>query len=150
MAEDIAKLLDRLGLDQYAQAFAENGVELRQLPHLTDDDLKGLGLPLGPRRQLQAAIKQLSLDQPSIQSTELSTNEPAPRREAERRHLTVLFCDLVGSTAISAGLDPEDMREVISCPVGGHADRADRGPAGRVRLLERPRAPHLGGSQRVT
>ncbi len=56
MAEDIAQWLDRLGLGQYAPAFAENAVELSHLPHLTDDDLKELGLPLGPRRHLQAAI----------------------------------------------------------------------------------------------
>ncbi len=67
MAEDIAQWLDRLGLGQYAQAFAENGVELQHLPHLTDDDLKELGLPLGPRRQLQAAIEALSADRPYLQ-----------------------------------------------------------------------------------
>ncbi len=76
MAEDIAKWLDRRGLGQYAQAFAENGVELQHLPHLTDDDLKELGLPLGPRRHLQAAIETLSADQPSIRPTVPSTREP--------------------------------------------------------------------------
>ncbi len=63
MAEDIAQWIDSLGLGQYAQAFAENGVELQHLPHLTDGDLKELGLPLGPRRHLQTAIETLSADQ---------------------------------------------------------------------------------------
>ena len=57
MAESIAQWLDKLGLGQYTQAFADNGVELDHLTHLTDDDLKELGLPLGPRRQLQAAVQ---------------------------------------------------------------------------------------------
>ncbi|MCH7667527.1 MAG: AAA family ATPase, partial [Acidobacteria bacterium] len=114
MAEDIAQWLDRLGLAQYAQAFAENGVELQHLPHLTDDDLKELGLPLGPRRHLQAAIETLSADQPSIRPTVPSAQEPEARpADAERRQLTVMFCDLVGSTALSERLDPEDMREVL-------------------------------------
>ncbi len=114
MAEDIAQWLDSLGLGQYAQAFAENGVELQHLPHLTDDDLKELGLPLGPRRHLQAAIETLSADQPYIRPTLPSTQEPEARpADAERRQLTVMFCDLVGSTALSERLDPEDMREVL-------------------------------------
>jgi class 3 adenylate cyclase/predicted ATPase len=114
MAEDIAQWLDRLGLGQYAQAFAENGVELQHLPHLTDDDLKELGLPLGPRRHLQAAIETLSADQPSIRPTVPSAQEPEARpADAERRQLTVMFCDLVGSTELSHQLDPEELREVM-------------------------------------
>ena len=86
MAEDIPQWLNRLGLGQYAQAFAENGVELQHLPHLTDDDLKELGLPLGPRRHLQAAIETLSADQPSIRPTVPSTQEPEVRpANAEHR-----------------------------------------------------------------
>ena len=114
MAEDIAQWLDRLGLGQYAQAFAENGVELQHLPHLTDDDLKELCLPLGPRRHLQAAIETLSTDQPSIRPTVTSAQEPETLpAEAERRQLTIMFCDLVGSTELSQSLDPEDLREVM-------------------------------------
>jgi class 3 adenylate cyclase/tetratricopeptide (TPR) repeat protein len=114
MADDIAQWLDGLGLGKYAQAFTENGVELQHLPHLTDDDLKELGLPLGPRRHLQAAIETLSADQPSIRPTVPSTREPEVRpADAERRQLTVMFCDLVGSTALSERLDPEDLREVL-------------------------------------
>ena len=76
MADDIAQLLDRLGLADYAKAFADNGIELQHLPHLTDDDLKELGLPLGPRRHLQAAIEALSADEPSILPTVPSAQEP--------------------------------------------------------------------------
>ncbi len=78
MAVDIPQWLDSLGLGQYAQAFAENGVELQHLPHLTDDDLKELGLPLGPRRHLQAAIETLSADQPSIRPVPPPSQEPDP------------------------------------------------------------------------
>ena len=114
MVEDIAQWLDSLGLGQYAQAFAENGVELQHLPHLTDDDLKELGLPLGPRRHLQAAIETLPADQPSVRPVPPPSQEPEPQpAEAERRQLTVMFCDLVGSTALSQRLDPEDLREVM-------------------------------------
>ena len=76
MAEDIARWLDRRGLGQYAQAFAENGVELQHLPHLTDDDLRELSLPLGPRRHLHVAIETLSADQPCIRPTVPSAQEP--------------------------------------------------------------------------
>ena len=110
MADDIAFWLEGLGLGQYAQVFIENGVELRHLPHLTDDDLKELGLPLGPRRHLQAAIETHSADQPSVPSAQ---EREAPPAEAERRQLTVMFCDLVGSTALSSRLDPEEMRDVL-------------------------------------
>ncbi len=114
MAEDVAQWLDSLGLGQYAQAFAENGVDLQHLPHLTDDDLKELGLPLGPRRHLQAAVKTLSADQRPIRPTVPSAQESEARTtEPERRQLTVMFCDLVGSTAMSQKLDPEDLREVL-------------------------------------
>jgi class 3 adenylate cyclase len=114
MAETIARWLERLGLGQYAQAFADNGVELHHLPHLTDDDLKELGLPLGPRRHLQAAVESLSAGQSTAwPSTGPAEDREARPAEAERRQLTVLFCDLVGSTALSARLDSEDYRAVM-------------------------------------
>ncbi len=111
MANDIAGWLEGLGLDQYAPAFAENDVELSDLPHLTEDDLKELGLSLGPRRRLQAAIDALGGDGPGPEAA-LEPTAASPTTEAERRQITVMFCDLVGSTALSATLDPEDMRDV--------------------------------------
>jgi class 3 adenylate cyclase/tetratricopeptide (TPR) repeat protein len=103
--QQIADWLEKLGLGQYALRFAENGIDLGVLPELTDQDFDRLGVLLGHRRKMLRAIAELG-------QTELVT-EPAVRRDAERRHLTVMFCDLVGSTALSARLDPEDMWEVI-------------------------------------
>ena len=106
---DIRTWLRGLGLERYEEAFRENEIDSRSLPHLTGEDLKELGVTaIGHRRLLLQAIADLV--GPVVASPPLT----APRREAERRQLTVLFCDLVGSTAISASLDPEDMREVIA------------------------------------
>ena len=110
MTEDIAQWLEELGLGQYAHAFAENDIELKNLSRLTEDDLKELGLSIGHRRTLQEAIEALSADRPLTTS---AAEAPAQSVEAERRQLTVMFCDLVGSTALSSQLDPEDMRDVI-------------------------------------
>ena len=127
MAESIAQWLDKFGLGRYAQAFADNGVELDHLPHLTDDDLKELGLPLGPRRHLQAAVQTLSANQPSSQPSTASAQAAGARpSEAERRQLTVLFCDLVGSTELSAKLDPEDMGQLIRAYHGACAEVVER------------------------
>jgi len=103
--QQIADWLEKLGLGQYALRFAENGIDLSVLPELTDQDFDRLGVLLGHRRKMLRAIAELS-------QTELVA-EPIRRHDAERRHLTVMFCDLVGSTALSARLDPEDMWEVI-------------------------------------
>jgi len=103
--QQIADWLEKLGLGQYALRFAENGIDLGVLPELTDQDFDRLGVLLGHRRKMLREIVELN-------HAELVA-EPARRRDAERRHLTVMFCDLVGSTALSARLDPEDMWEVI-------------------------------------
>ena len=114
MAEDIPQWLNRLGLGQYAQAFADNGIDIEALPHLRDEDFERLGVLLGHMRKLQAAIETLSADEPPTRPVPPPSQEPEPQpAEAERRQLTVMFCDLVGSTALSARLDPEDMREVL-------------------------------------
>src|SRR6476619_4883187 len=107
----MAEWLASLGLAEYAQRFAEHHVDASVLPDLTDQDLIELGVPLGHRRKLLRAIAEL--DGTALELTEAST-EPVPRDEAERRQLTVMFCDLVGSTALSARLDPEDMWGVIA------------------------------------
>ena len=108
MANDIKRWLRGLDLAKYVDAFAENEVGLQDLPHLTDEDLKALGLPLGPRRRLLAAAA--ALVEPIAAET---SNEPVARSQAERRQLTVLFSDLVGSTELSARFDPEEMSAVI-------------------------------------
>jgi class 3 adenylate cyclase/predicted ATPase len=123
--QQIADWLEKLGLGQYAQTFAENEIDVSVLPHLTDQDLKDMGVPLGPRRKILAAISK-NADAAQV------TPEPAARAEqkrqdtAERRQVTVMFSDLVGSTALSAHMDPEDLREVISAYQKGVADTVRR------------------------
>jgi class 3 adenylate cyclase/tetratricopeptide (TPR) repeat protein len=114
--QQIADWLQKLDLGQYAQRFAENDVDFAILADLTDQDLKEIGVAsLGHRRQLLRAITELK-------GGEKGTPKPAteyiapvtPHDTAERRQVTVMFADLVGSTALSARMDPEDLREVIA------------------------------------
>ena len=107
MTGDIQHWLDGLGLAKYAKVFAEHEIDFGVLPHLDEDDLKDLGLPMGPRKKLLAAIAELETSAPA------AAHPGMVAREAERRQLTVVFCDLVGSTALSGALDPEDFREVM-------------------------------------
>jgi len=105
----IAEWLASLGLSEYARCFAENEIDTSVLPHLTDQDLKDLGVRLGHRRKMLHAIAELERGEakPHVAA------EPVPGEESGRRQLTVMFCDLVGSTALSAHLDPEDLQTVI-------------------------------------
>lgn len=107
---DIAGWLSGLGLARYATTFAKSEITPEVLPHLSDADLKALGLPMGPRKLVLAAIKELG--KPDRRSPNPNAGS-TPRPEAERRQLTVMFVDLVGSTALSAQFDPEEMAEVI-------------------------------------
>jgi class 3 adenylate cyclase len=101
---DVAAWLKGLGLERYAAAFRDNEIDWPVLPSLTADDLKEIGIAaVGHRRRLVEAIAALRL--PAA---------PPSFEGAERRQLTVMFCDLVGSTALSASLDPEDLRAVIA------------------------------------
>ena len=110
---DVAAWLQSLGLERYVSAFRDNDVDAEVLPELTADDLIGLGVTsIGHRRKLLAAIAALRAEAPTPTATPAPRDAPAPA-DAERRQLTVMFCDLVGSTALSARLDPEDLREVI-------------------------------------
>jgi hypothetical protein len=114
---DVAAWLRGLGLEQYAPAFRDNDVDGEVLPELTADDLISIGVTsVGHRRKLLAAIAALGTEPPTVAlSTASPTSVPIspPTFDAERRQLTVMFCDLVGSTALSARLDPEDLRELI-------------------------------------
>ncbi len=109
----IAGWLENLGLSEYAQRFAENGISVAALPHLTDQDLKDIGVLLGHRRILLAAIGELASAPPATPEPAVET-KPKPQDSAERRQVTVMFSDLVGSTALSTRMDPEDLREVIT------------------------------------
>src|SRR5215831_12013412 len=111
--QQIADWLAKLGMSEYAQRFAENGIEIEALPHLTDQDLKDIGVLLGHRRVMLAAISKLTGAAPATPEPSARA-EPKPQDTAERRQVTVMFSDLVGSTALSARMDPEDLREVIS------------------------------------
>ena len=111
---DVGAWLRGLGLGQYERAFRDNDVDADLLLTLTADDLRDLGVAsLGHRRRLLKAIEGLRDGAAGPRAPASSLPSPATRSEAERRQLTVMFCDLVGSTAMSAMLDPEDMREVI-------------------------------------
>ena len=113
MTGDIKRWLEDLDLEKYAGAFIENEIELRDLPHITDDDLRELGLPLGPRKRIMGAIDALA-EAGTTPSDETVAAERMASSEAERRQLTVMFVDLVGSTELSTKLDPEDLRHVMS------------------------------------
>ena len=98
---------------EYAQCFAENRIDLSVLPHLTDQHLKELGVALGDRLKMLHAIGELTAASAAVPQSTAAT-KPAQQDTAERRQVTVMFSDLVGSTALSARMDPEDLREVIS------------------------------------
>src|SRR5215471_6984771 len=107
----VREWLASVGLSEYADRFAEHRIDFSILQDLTDKDLREeLGIvPLGDRRRLLRAIAKLA----GTAST-APESESSPREEAERRQVTVMFADLVGSTALSTGMDPEDLREIIS------------------------------------
>lgn len=100
--DDVSSWLMGIGLGQYAQTFSDNAIDRDVLPDLTDQDLQSLGIVLGHRKKILKAIGQLKDAQPS-----------PVHAEAERRLLTVMFCDLVGSTELSSQMDPEDLRELL-------------------------------------
>src|SRR5438034_6822217 len=110
---DLGSLLRSLSLGQYEASFYENAIDDTVLPSLTAEDLKDLGVGIvGHRRKLLDAIAALRAD--ASAKAPPPYDLPGSDRTAERRHVTVMFSDLVGSTALSARIDPEDMREIIS------------------------------------
>jgi class 3 adenylate cyclase/predicted ATPase len=112
---DIGGWLRGLGLERYEQAFRENEIDLRVLPELTAEDLKELGVAaIGHRRLLLKAIADLAAGAGRAAAEDVPAASPAnATAEAERRQLTVMFCDLVGSTPLSTRFDPEDLREIV-------------------------------------
>jgi class 3 adenylate cyclase len=105
----IADWLKDLQLEQYAERFAENAIDPSVLPDLTDQDLEKMGVLLGHRRKILRAIAKLD----DAAFPETTPGRSPPQDDIERRHLTVMFCDLVGSTALSTQLDPEDLRNIV-------------------------------------
>ena len=113
---DVAAWLRGLGLEEYEPAFRDNRVDAAILPMLTAEDLRDIGIAaVGDRRKLLEAIAALREGTASLPAQEqpLEAQGSAPVSQAERRQLTVMFCDLVGSTALSTRLDPEDLRAVM-------------------------------------
>jgi class 3 adenylate cyclase len=129
---DVVVWLRSLGLEEYEAAFRDNKINERVLPNLTAEDLKEIGVgPVGHRRTFLEAIAALRADAsgktpPVDATTASSTPSATPEDRAERRQVTVMFSDLVGSTALSARIDPEDLREVISAYQKCVAETAQR------------------------
>ena len=119
---DISAWLEGLGLGFYAAVFAENHIDAEVLPDLAEADLEKLGLTLGHRKRLLRAIAELDGGVPAAADSAGQGTAAAEEERGERRQLTVMFCDLADSTALSAKLDPEDLRDT-SAP--------GRSPAGR-------------------
>ena len=112
---DIGGWLRNLSLERYEPLFMDNAIDCDVLPELTEGDLEKLGIPMGDRKRLIKAIRAMLAGSPSTLTSGVGEDGQTgqPRGAAERRHLTVMICDLVGSTALAARLDPEDMRAVI-------------------------------------
>ncbi|HRI18762.1 MAG TPA: adenylate/guanylate cyclase domain-containing protein, partial [Burkholderiaceae bacterium] len=109
-ARDIADWLRSIGLSEHAPRFEAEGISRDLLPQLDDADLKELGVVLlGHRKRLRVAIDALR----EPEAVAAQAPEAMPARDAERRQLTVMFCDLVGSTQLAGRLDPEDLQRVI-------------------------------------
>jgi class 3 adenylate cyclase/predicted ATPase len=112
--QQIADWLKKLGMSEYTDRFVENRIDISVLPDLTDQHLKDLGIALGDRLKMLRAIRDLGSASVAVTAPLApAETEPARRDDAERRQLTVMFTDLVGSTALSTKLDPEDLRSVI-------------------------------------
>ena len=112
---DIDGWLRGIGLAQYAEIFRANDIDGELLGRLTNDDLKDIGVAsLGYRKKLLEAIAALTTAPKAPSSIPVAVREPKTHDTAERRQVTVMFADLVGSTALSTGMDPEDLREIIS------------------------------------
>ena len=136
-AVDVGHWLRNQGLGKYEKAFRENAIDLDVLPDLTDDDLAQIGVALGDRKRLLKAVASFSPTGPTSlaetgapSAAQAEPTKPAPAVSAERRPITVMFCDLVGSTSIAAKLDAEDWRNLVNAyldeasaavtAVGGH------------------------------
>ena len=105
---DVGTWLSSLGLDQYESTFRENGIEAGTLAELTDERLRDIGVPLGHRLRMLRALREHAL-----QTGPAPSVVPSAHDGAERRHMTVMFCDLIGLSTLTAELDPEDMAELI-------------------------------------
>ena len=115
---DVSTWLQGLGLERHEAAFRDNSVDMDVVRELNENDLEKLGLPLGDRKRVLKAIANL----PRAGAVDSPIAAPRARDEAERRPITVMFCDLVGSTSLAATLDAEDWRDLV----GAYLDDADK------------------------
>src|SRR5580692_2521523 len=123
---NVAAWLQSLGLERYEPAFRDNEIDWEVLSKLTSEDLREIGVvAIGHRRKLLDAIAALSAPVPTSAVT-TAVIDASASADAERRQLTVMFCDLVGSTALSARYDPEDLREIVGAYHRCVADTVDR------------------------
>ena len=140
------KWLAEIGLGRHEQTFASNEIDFDVIGSLTDIDLRELGLPLGDRKRLLRAVARLDGQPAADTSTPATASGPlaedAVSHGGERRQLTVMFCDLVGSTALSEKLDPEELREPAAC-VSNPLRRRDRALRRVCRPLRRRWHPDL-------
>jgi class 3 adenylate cyclase len=144
--QQIADWLEKLGMSEYTQRFEENRIDFSVLPDLTDQDLEKVGVVLGDRRKMLRAIASLEGIEKSVFAVAAAA-PVAPHDTGERRQLTVMFTDLVGSTALSARMDPEDLREIISSYQKCVAENVQRfggfvakymGDGGSISVIRRP------------
>ena len=125
--QQIAEWLKKLGMSEYAARFTENDIDFAVLADLTDQDLEKIGVTsLGHRRKLLRAIAELKVVERGPAAPSATSSTTLAKSDAERRQVTVMFADLVGSTALSARMDPEDLREVISAYQKSVADTVGR------------------------
>src|SRR5277367_6796016 len=109
----IGAWLDQLGLGRYRELFAVQEIDPETLLEVTEQDLERWSIPFGPRKRLVKAIAVLRDGLPAGRSVSMLEPDRAGGSAAERRQVTVMFCDMVGSSRLSAGLDPEDVRDVM-------------------------------------
>ena len=114
MEDDIRQWLEELGLGKYGDVFVENGIGVDVVADLDKDDLQQLGVNLGDSKRLLRAIAQLGSKEVAPASIQVAKDQDHRSTAAERRQLTVMFCDLVGSTELSRRLDPEDLRDIMA------------------------------------
>ena len=134
---DVGEWLRGVGLGQYEATFRAHDIDVDVLPDVTEADLEKIGLPLGARKRLMKAIANLRPAEstgptvPPDPSLPLAAGASPPRPDAERRPITVMFCDLVGSTGLAAKLDPEDWRNLVNAYLD-EATKAVTGLGGHV------------------
>jgi len=110
---EIRDWLNGLGLAEYADAFERERIDIAAVHTLSDMDLRELGLPMGPRNKLKAALAALKTAEDTVTAPAVGTAPERGRLDAERRQLTVMFCDLVSSTQLATKLDPEELRDLM-------------------------------------